>query len=204
VHDAWRPHHLASVELPDALVAEAHAEDGNAAFAEGADGIVRHASVLGSPGSWRHEDGVGRQRLELRQGDLVVAMDDRLGAQLPQVLDEVVNEGVVVVDHHHARAGHEITVTRPSPKARRDCRVRSPLVPRSKSKRSRYTPPPAKKAPPSKLWVPATMFTMLVAGVLVIVANYLQLLPGGEAENRYLFVGLGLFTGGAILSTQLR
>ena len=67
-----------------------------------------------------------------------------------------------------------------------------------------YTAAGAKKAPPSKLWVPATMFTMLVTGVLVIVANYLQLLPGGEAENRYLFVGLGLFTGGAILSTQLR
>jgi hypothetical protein len=77
-------------------------------------------------------------------------------------------------------------------------------VPRSKSKRSRYTPPPQKKATKSPLWVPATMFTMLVAGVVVIVANYLQLLPGGEAENRYLFVGLGLFTGGAILSTQFR
>jgi hypothetical protein len=77
-------------------------------------------------------------------------------------------------------------------------------MPRSKSKRSRYTAPPPKKKPPSKLWLPATMFTMLSTGVVVIVANYLQLLPGGSAENRYLFVGLGLFTGGAILSTQLR
>jgi Cell division protein CrgA len=101
-------------------------------------------------------------------------------------------------------AAAAVTVTRSSPKAHRDCRVRSPLVPRSKSKRSRYTPPPTKKAPPSKLWVPTTMFTMLITGVLVIVANYLELLPGGSAENRYLFVGLGLFTGGAILSTQLR
>ncbi len=40
--------------------------------------------------------------------------------------------------------------------------------------------------------------------MLVIIANYLQLLPGGEAQNSYLFVGLGLFVGGAILSTQLR
>lgn len=88
--------------------------------------------------------------------------------------------------------------------ATRVCAITLLSVPRSKSKRSRYTPPPAKKAPPSKLWVPATMFTMLITGVLVIVANYLQLLPGGSAENRYLFVGLGLFTGGAILSTQLR
>jgi hypothetical protein len=77
-------------------------------------------------------------------------------------------------------------------------------MPQSKSKRSRYTPPPPKKKARSPLWVPATMFTMLMTGVIVIVLNYLQLLPGGSAENRYLFVGLGLFTGGAILSTQLR
>jgi hypothetical protein len=97
-----------------------------------------------------------------------------------------------------------LTVTARRGVERQVWRVRSSTVPRSKSKRSRYTPPPAKKAPPSKLWVPATMFTMLVVGVLVIVANYLQLLPGDDAENRYLFLGLGLFTGGAILSTQLR
>jgi Cell division protein CrgA len=84
-------------------------------------------------------------------------------------------------------------------------------VPRSKSskakpkpKPSRYTPPSPKKAPASKLWVPATMFAMLATGVVVIIANYLQLLPGGEAQNSYLFVGLGLFVGGAVFSTQLR
>ena len=68
----------------------------------------------------------------------------------------------------------------------------------------RYTPPAPKKAPSSRLWVPATMFTMLALGMIVIIANYLQLLPGQEAQNSYLFVGLGLFVGGAILSTQLR
>jgi Cell division protein CrgA len=84
-------------------------------------------------------------------------------------------------------------------------------VPRSKSKAKpkpkppgRYTPPSPKKAPSSQLWVPATMFTMLALGMVVIIANYLQLLPGGEAQNSYLFVGLGLFVGGAVLSTQLR
>jgi len=68
----------------------------------------------------------------------------------------------------------------------------------------RYTAPAPKQAPSSRLWVPATMFTMLGLGMIVIIANYLQLLPGGEAQNSYLFVGLGLFVGGAILSTQLR
>ena len=68
----------------------------------------------------------------------------------------------------------------------------------------RYTAPAPKKAASSKLWVPATMFAMLAVGMIVIIANYLQMLPGGEAQNSYLFVGLGLFVGGAILSTQLR
>jgi VIT1/CCC1 family predicted Fe2+/Mn2+ transporter len=68
----------------------------------------------------------------------------------------------------------------------------------------RYTPPKPKTAKRSPLWVPATMFTCLLTGVLVIVANYFQLLPGGEAQNSYLFVGLALMISGFALSTQLR
>lgn len=81
---------------------------------------------------------------------------------------------------------------------------------RSKSQKTkpkppgRYTPPAPKKAAASPLWVPASMFAMLALGVIVIISNYLQMLPGGEAQNSYLFVGLGLFVGGAVLSTQLR
>ncbi|MGH9027497.1 MAG: cell division protein CrgA [Acidimicrobiia bacterium] len=77
-------------------------------------------------------------------------------------------------------------------------------MPQSRSKRSRYTPPAPKKAPPSRLWLPVTMFTMLGAGMIVVVANYLGLLPGGDAQNSYLFIGLGLIAGGFLLSTRLR
>ena len=77
-------------------------------------------------------------------------------------------------------------------------------MPRSKSKRSRYTPPAPKKAPPSKLWVPVTMFTCLALGVAVLAGNYLQLLPGGEASNNNLGVGLVLLISGFILSTFYR
>ncbi|HLF99363.1 MAG TPA: cell division protein CrgA [Acidimicrobiia bacterium] len=76
-------------------------------------------------------------------------------------------------------------------------------MPRSKSKRSRYTPPPPKKAPPSPKWVPVTMFILLGAGMIFVVINYLGLLPGG-AKNSYLFVGLGLITAGFMLATQWR
>ena len=70
--------------------------------------------------------------------------------------------------------------------------------------RSRYTPPKPKTAKHSPLWVPATMFSTLGAGVGVILGNYLELLPGGAARNGYLFLGLGLLIGGFVMSTQLR
>jgi len=61
------------------------------------------------------------------------------------------------------------------------------LVPQSKSKRSRYTPPPPKNAPASPLWMGVAITTFLLTGLVVVVTNYLGLLPG-DAENRYLIV----------------
>lgn len=68
----------------------------------------------------------------------------------------------------------------------------------------RYTAPKPKTSTSSPMWVPAAMFACLGLGVIVIIANYLQLLPGGEAQNEDLFLGLGLLIGGFILSTQYR
>ena len=47
------------------------------------------------------------------------------------------------------------------------------------------------------------MFTLLGLGIIVILTNYLGLLPGG-AKNAYLLVGLGLITGGFITATRYR
>ncbi len=77
-------------------------------------------------------------------------------------------------------------------------------MPESKSKRSRYTPPPPKKAPPSKLWVPVSLITLLGVGLLVIVTNYLNLLPGADTENRYLLLGIALISAGFIMATNYR
>jgi len=65
----------------------------------------------------------------------------------------------------------------------------------------RYTPPIPKEQKVSPRWVPILMFTLLGLGVLVIVLNYLNLLPG-ETSNTYLLVGLGLITGGFITATN--
>jgi Cell division protein CrgA len=75
---------------------------------------------------------------------------------------------------------------------------------RRPTKGSRYTPPAAKKAKSSHLWVPVSMFTCLALGVVVIAGNYLQLLPGGEVSNNFLLIGLVLLVSGFILSTFFR
>jgi len=66
---------------------------------------------------------------------------------------------------------------------------------------SRYTPPvPAYKkvSPP---WWPATMFVPWGLGILMIILNYVSLLPGA-VSNWYVFGGLGFILAGIIAATQ--
>jgi hypothetical protein len=65
----------------------------------------------------------------------------------------------------------------------------------------RYTPPIPRDVRVSPTWVPALMGTLLVLGVLIIILNYLGVLPG-SASNAYLLAGLALITGGFITATQ--
>jgi hypothetical protein len=67
----------------------------------------------------------------------------------------------------------------------------------------RYTPPIPREYKVSPTWVPVLMFTLLGLGIIVILANYLGILPGG-AKNAYLLLGLALITGGFITATRYR
>jgi hypothetical protein len=73
---------------------------------------------------------------------------------------------------------------------------------RAQAGSKRYTPPTPKAVKRSQLWVPVAMFTSMGAGVAVIIGNYLQLLPGGDAKNSYLILGLALMIAGFVLSTR--
>ena len=117
-------------------------------------------------------------------------------AQLTEVLDEVVDEAVVVVDDEDA--GHGAILAHVRAATRGDY---PHAVPQSKAKRSRYTPPSPKKAPPSPLWMAVAITTCLATGLVVVVTNYLGVLPG-DAENRYLIVGLVLISTGFMLATN--
>lgn len=67
----------------------------------------------------------------------------------------------------------------------------------------RYTPPIPVEYKHSPKWVAYVMFALLLIGLLVIMLNYMELLPGA-ADNWYLVVGLVAITGGFVTATQLR
>jgi hypothetical protein len=71
----------------------------------------------------------------------------------------------------------------------------------------RYTPPIPREVKVSPMWVPIVMFTCLGIGMLMIVLNYLSLIPTPGAmwdspNNAYLLLGLGFITAGFITATR--
>jgi hypothetical protein len=81
----------------------------------------------------------------------------------------------------------------------------APAAPRrtAQTPSSRYTPPTPKSVKVSPPWVPVLMFGLLILGAIMIVLNYLELLPG-SVTNWYLLGGLGLILGGIFVATQYR
>lgn len=79
-------------------------------------------------------------------------------------------------------------------------------MPKSKSKRRRYQPPAPKKPKPSPRWFGVMILLLMFLGVVMIVLNYLGLMPftGGNAANWPLFGGLGAIALGFLLATQWR
>ncbi len=120
MHDHRRAAHRAVEQVPEALVAEAHAEHRRLA---GAQDVRAHAEVvpaLGAPGAGREHDRVEVPARQRSPGDGVVADDDRLfaGDGGEQVVD-VVCVGVVVVDQQRRHGA----LSRPSPRALRSSSV---------------------------------------------------------------------------------
>ena len=76
-------------------------------------------------------------------------------------------------------------------------------MPRSKSKRSSYTPPKPPKPKPSPRWVPIVGLAIIGLGVAVIILTYLApgLVPGG---NWALVAGFVMMAGGLLLLSQWR
>ena len=67
---------------------------------------------------------------------------------------------------------------------------------------ARYTPPIPKSQKVSPLWVPILMFACLGIGMLTIILNYVNVLPGKNPSNIYLMIGLALITVGFVTATK--
>lgn len=86
-------------------------------------------------------------------------------------------------------------------------RVAPPKASRGGDGHGRYTAPTSKaKHAPSPRWVPATMFGLWGAGLLVIILNYMEVLPGASdgGNGWYLVVGLVTILAGIMVATQYR
>jgi hypothetical protein len=74
-------------------------------------------------------------------------------------------------------------------------------MPKSRSKRVQRQPPPKPKPKQSPWWVGTLFFTLLGAGVVIIITHYLGVLPGGT-QTYQLLVGLGLISLSFVVATQ--
>lgn len=98
VHDPAGADDLAAKNLADRLMAKTNAEDRDLA-GEKSDDFFREARIFWCPGAGRDDDPFGPQFLDLRDAYFVVAIDLELFAQLAEILDEIIGERVVVIDH---------------------------------------------------------------------------------------------------------
>ena len=79
-----------------------------------------------------------------------------------------------------------------------------PRMPKSKGRRKPkrvvHEPPPPKEVKVSPTWYVALMFGLMAVGVLIIVLNYIGLMPG---ELRWLYIGLGAIAVGFMMTLNL-
>ena len=92
--------------LDQRLVAEADAEHRRAGLGEGADRLAEIPASAGVQGPGETTRRSAPRSSSSSTVGLVVADDLDLGAELAQVLDQVVGEGVVVVDDEDAASRH--------------------------------------------------------------------------------------------------
>ena len=94
--DGLAAHDLRAESLPDGLVAEADAQSGDA-LADLPDQIHRDPGLVRRARTGRDYYPIRVELGDLLRRDLVVAPHEDLGPELPEVLDQVVRKGVVVV-----------------------------------------------------------------------------------------------------------
>lgn len=94
---------------------------------------------------------------------------------------------------------------RSTPKAGADASSKSAQATPSYANSRRYTPPTARteELTESPVWVAPLMFALFLIGLVVIVLNLTEVLPGAP-NNWYTLGGLAVILSGFVAATQLR
>jgi hypothetical protein len=103
VHGRGRTHHAASRQRTYALMTEAHAEQRHRGFLDGSPAETEIIGALRISGARRNHNSVELLLLELIPGNLVVLENEwRLLANFSKVMDEIISEGVVIIDDYQS------------------------------------------------------------------------------------------------------
>ncbi len=98
-------------------------------------------------------------------------------------------------------ARHDPSKSRVTPKGTRSTETK---IEQAAGVSDDFDPKAAMRMPGSSpAWLPVAMFAMLGLGTLMILLNYVDVLPAGPS-NWYLLGGLGLVLGGIVAATQYR
>jgi len=105
MHQALRTDNLTSKNITHALMTETDPEDRKFS-GEGPDYLVTDTGFLGSAGPRRNADPLRVHFLNFPNTDLIISLHQGIRSEFPEILDEIVGEGIVVIDDQdHDRKG---------------------------------------------------------------------------------------------------
>ena len=97
MHESTRADDIAAENVAYALVAEANSEERRAG-SKTSDDFVANPGLFRGARARRNDDLFRPQLRDFIGRDLVVAFDDHLRPKLSKILDEVIREGIVIID----------------------------------------------------------------------------------------------------------
>src|SRR5689334_14183451 len=97
MHWLWRAYHTSTVDLSDSLVSQTHPQNG-IALAKGLHDLTGETRFVGRAWTWRDNDLLGMQLLDLVKRDLIVAPHHHVRSQFGEVLVEVIGKAIVVIN----------------------------------------------------------------------------------------------------------
>ena len=98
MHDSLSSDYASAKNFSDALVAQTDAQDGHLS-AELSNDVIRNARLFWCAGAWRDHNPLWFEALDFGYRDLVITVDDGFRPEPPKVLDEIVGEGIIIIDH---------------------------------------------------------------------------------------------------------